>query len=144
LAASRPADPPEPVGYKVAPEGIVVSGIFRGPDGPIVVINNQFLKVGQTFDQIKVTRIDDYAVELEQDGQRFLVSLSSSSSTPRTETPAETPAAEEPPPPPRASPRTHVPPGEEQPTPAATPPPAPPAKPAKTKGAWPPAPPKFN
>ena len=81
-APARAATPVKPqptqtVGYKVAPAGIVVSAILHGPNGPLAMINNQSVTVGQTVGQAKVTRIDEFAVEMEEDGQRFLVSLSS-------------------------------------------------------------------
>jgi hypothetical protein len=112
--AASPAPGPKNIGYKVAPEGIVVSAIMHGTDGPIAVINNQFMKVGQTVGQAKVLRINEFAVEMEEDGQRFLVSLSSGA---RAATEREEPAAEEP---------------EATPAPTATPAPAP-APPAPGK-----------
>jgi hypothetical protein len=130
---------PERIGYKVAPEGIVVSGIIRGPGGPVAVINNQFLKVGQTFDQTKVIRIDEYAVELEEGGQRFLVSLSSAPA--RAAPVKEESADEEPPPPPKAAPKVSP---VKAPRADANAAPTPASKPAKPKVPWHPTPPSFN
>jgi hypothetical protein len=135
--AAAPAAATEPVGYKVAPDGIVISGIFRGPSGPIAVINNQFLKVGQSFDQYKVTKIDEYAVELEEAGQRFLVSLSSAPARAAPEKDAS--AEDDPPPPPKPAPKAaKVQPPDATAAPSAT------SRPVRTRGSKPPVPPTFN
>jgi hypothetical protein len=62
--------------FRVAPPGISVSGIIQGPEGPVAMINNRIVVVGDTVNKHKVVRIGKTSVELERDGKRFLVGIS--------------------------------------------------------------------
>ncbi len=57
--------------------GIRLGGIMRGADGKIALINNRSVKVGQTVNNAKVVHIGDFSVEVELDGKRYLVAISS-------------------------------------------------------------------
>ena len=52
---------------------------MRGPAGPVAIINNRTVKVGQTVNDAKVIRIEQFAVELELKGRRFMVGVASPS-----------------------------------------------------------------
>jgi len=91
------------VGYS-NPSGIVVSAILRGRDGPVALINKEFCRPGGTVGGATVVRIGESWVELEQDGQRFQVSVSSAAPPP------EPAAADEPDAAPAETPREPTPP----------------------------------
>ncbi len=90
---SQPAAPPpesRTVAFGVAPPGIVLSCIMRGPKGCIAIINNRAVKVGHMVEDATVVRIDQFSVELERKGRRFLLGIA----TPRGTSSQETPPAE--------------------------------------------------
>ncbi|GAG45486.1 unnamed protein product [marine sediment metagenome] len=81
---------------KLSAAGIKVSGIMRGLGGPVAIINNRFIAVGKTIGKAKVVRIGQFSVELEIDGERFLIGVSAPSTyePPREEPAEDKPAAD--------------------------------------------------
>lgn len=79
--ATRPSAPARKAvsAFGVCPPGIVLSCIMRGPAGPVAIINNRTVKVGQTVNDAKVIRIEQFAVELELKGRRFMIGVASPS-----------------------------------------------------------------
>jgi len=75
-----PAEEATPA-FEVNPNGIALSGILRGPNGAIAVINNRPVTEGEVVRGAKVVRIGSSFVEFERNGRRFLVGVSSSLST---------------------------------------------------------------
>ncbi|KPK78912.1 MAG: hypothetical protein AMJ81_14450 [Phycisphaerae bacterium SM23_33] len=100
LGQPRHAVPPKPggkkraSGWEVSPAGIQVSCIMRGPSGPVAIINNRLLGVGKTIDKAKIVRIEEFGVEIELEGRRFLIGVSSpgSSAPPQLEPAEDKPA----------------------------------------------------
>ncbi len=58
--------------------GIKLGGIMSGHDGKVAIINNRSVKVGQTVDNAKLVHIGDFSVEVELNGKRYLIGISSS------------------------------------------------------------------
>jgi len=59
---------------------------MHGSGRPVAIINNRSVKVGQTVNNAKVIRISQFSVELERDGQRFLVGVSTPAARRQSET----------------------------------------------------------
>mgnify|MGYP005679559407 CR=1 FL=1 len=60
------------------PPGFSLSGVFTGPDGkPLAVVNDRSVAEGDTVNGAKVIRIGNFSVEMELEGKRFSVSVSS-------------------------------------------------------------------
>jgi hypothetical protein len=76
----RPSPPPPKpaLTHKTSVPGIQVSGIMRGPDGNMAIINNRFVRCGATVGQAKIITINQMSVEIELDGQRILLGVSTS------------------------------------------------------------------
>lgn len=71
----------------VAPSrlGLRLGGIMRGSNGNIALINNRSVRVGQTVNNAKIVHIGDFSVEVELDGKRYLVAISSAPHEPSDE-----------------------------------------------------------
>ncbi len=54
---------------------IELAGIMRGPDGKVALINNRFVKVGQTVNNAKIVKIRNFSVEVQFEGQVFLIGI---------------------------------------------------------------------
>jgi len=67
----RPAPAP-----KVPPPELKLSGIMRGPDGRMAILNGQFVSEGSVVNRARVVRIGEFSVEAEYRGQRFVVGVS--------------------------------------------------------------------
>jgi hypothetical protein len=81
-APSKPAagtQPAKPVDrqYRPCPAGIRLTGIVQQAGRKVACINGKFRDVGDTVYGAKVVEIKDLSVEMEQDGQRFLVGFGS-------------------------------------------------------------------
>jgi hypothetical protein len=75
-AQTQPAKPVEPQ-YRPCPAGIRLTGIVQQAGRKVACINGKFRDVGDTVYGAKVVEIKDLSVEMEQDGQRFLVGFGS-------------------------------------------------------------------
>lgn len=80
LAIAEPDKTLPPTQWRDCPSGILLSGILRGTQGPVAIINDRPLVVGKSVDGATLVRIADYSVEMELDGQHFLVGVSSTQS----------------------------------------------------------------
>lgn len=66
--------PSEPVvKYREPPAGMHLTCVLQGPDGYQALINNEMIGVGETIDGAKVLRISERSVEMELDGERFIL-----------------------------------------------------------------------
>ncbi len=88
--AKKPPTQPEPILHSGPPD-LLVSCIMRGLGGPTAIINGVPVSEGDTVKGVKVVRIGDFSVEVEHNGQRFLLGTS----TPRTQTPRRNDTDEE-------------------------------------------------
>jgi len=68
----RPAPPPAP---KPRESDFKLSGIMRGPDGTVAIINGRYVRVGQTVSGAKVVNIGRHSVELQAGGQRLIIQM---------------------------------------------------------------------
>ena len=82
-AAKRPPAPAR----KVSPPELRLSGIMRGPDGHMAIINDRFVSEGSLIEGARVVRIDDFTVQIDYRRERFVLGVSSPK--PRRAGPAE-------------------------------------------------------
>jgi len=73
-APPQPTPPPAPK-PKLRESDFKLSGIMRGPDGTVAIINGRYVRVGQTVSGAKVVNIGHHSVELEADGQRLIIQM---------------------------------------------------------------------
>jgi hypothetical protein len=66
--------------YRDCPPGFALSGVVQTPQGLMANINNIFLPVGGTVNKATVVAIRDYSVEMELEGQRFVLGIGSTPS----------------------------------------------------------------
>lgn len=62
--------------YITCPAGFRLAGVFNTPTGKLANINGQFLAVGDDVNGARIVEINNFAVELERQGMRFLLSTS--------------------------------------------------------------------
>jgi len=82
IAPSKPtagAEPAKPLErqYRPCPSGIRLTGIVQQAGRKVACINGKFRDVGDRVCGATVVEIKDLSVEMEQDGQRFLVGFGS-------------------------------------------------------------------
>jgi hypothetical protein len=63
--------------YRPCPPGIKLTGIVQQAGRKVACINGKFRDVGDMIYGARVVEIKDLSVEMEQDGQRFLVGFGS-------------------------------------------------------------------
>ena len=63
--------------YVSAPAGLKVTGIVQLANGKYANINGYFVTIGEVVEGARVVRILDFAVEMERDGDYFLVGVNS-------------------------------------------------------------------
>lgn len=121
--ATAPAAQPE-YKFRQPPPGIRVSAIINTPTGQVATINDRMVKVGGTISGCKLVVIREFSVEMEVDGERFILGISSDQSS-ASEEPTDEDQPAEPTPAPKAKPGKHKPAasqpadGEEEPADAA-------------------------
>ncbi len=69
------------VAYRTSPDWLSLKGIMIGPRGGCALINNRAIKVGGSIGGATVIAVLPRTVEMELDGERFLLHLGSSSSS---------------------------------------------------------------
>ena len=69
---SKPT-PPRPVQYRPAPPDVHLTAIFVRTKGSFCAVNGRFVRVGDTIERCKVVAIYRRFVEMEKNGQRFLL-----------------------------------------------------------------------
>jgi len=89
--APKPEYKERPIKYRPCPAGLKLSGIIRQPGYIKANINGKFVGVGQRIKGAKVIEIKEFSVEMELDGERFLLGFgpsitSSGSSNHKTDT----------------------------------------------------------
>jgi hypothetical protein len=68
--------------YRSCPPGLVLNGVVRCPEGLLANISGRFVPVGGTVNNAVVVGIKEYSVEMEIDGQRFLLGINASAPPP--------------------------------------------------------------
>lgn len=71
--------------FRQPPDGISLSGIINCSDGAYASINGRMVKAGSVINGAKLIAVHDYSVEMELDGQRFVLGIGTGSSTPQKE-----------------------------------------------------------
>jgi hypothetical protein len=99
--ASAPASQPV-VRYRLCPPGIRLTTIIQQSGGNLAHINGRLVHVGQMVRGAQVMAIHDTTVEMELDGERFIVGFGTNAPPPPEDedldavpAPADQPAAEE-------------------------------------------------
>ncbi|MFB3891300.1 MAG: hypothetical protein ACE15C_04675 [Phycisphaerae bacterium] len=64
-----------PIKYRECPPGIRLSGIIACSDGAYACLNDKMVKVGGVVNGAKVVAVGDFSVEMELDGERFIVGV---------------------------------------------------------------------
>jgi len=74
--AQPPSAPVEPAPQPEAgPESFRLTGIMRGPDGAVAIINGNFVRLGDTIAGARIVRIAKYEVELQTGQGRFKIGM---------------------------------------------------------------------
>ena len=98
-SATKPAktDQAGQVTYREPPSGLSLRGVVHAPDGLLANINSTFVPVGGMVNKAKVIAINDYSVEMELAGQRFVLGIGSAAPAVERESEAAeaSPAADE-------------------------------------------------
>ena len=71
--------------FRQPPEGISLSGVINCSDGAYASINGRMVKAGSVINGARLIAVRDYSVEMELDGQRFILGIGTGSSTPQKE-----------------------------------------------------------
>jgi len=92
--APAPTPPPAPDPRPASPPPeLSVSCIMRGLNGPVAIIDGRAVHIGQKVHGVKVVRIGDFSIEIEHQGKRSTIGISSPPSAAPTEAdPATQPA----------------------------------------------------
>jgi hypothetical protein len=72
------------VTYREVPSGFKLGGIINCPDGAYASINDRLVKAGGVVNGAKVIQVRDFSVEMEVEGQRFILAIGADT-TPTTE-----------------------------------------------------------
>ena len=72
---TEPAADPQEGGVVVRGRDYRLSGIMKGADGDVAIINGKFAGVGETVDGARVVNIRRHSVELDLDGQKIVVQM---------------------------------------------------------------------
>jgi MSHA biogenesis protein MshK len=72
-AVTRPADSAE--GPAVKDGSYKLTGIMRGPDGSVAVINGEIVKVGETVGDAKVIKINTNSVLIDDGGKKITLRM---------------------------------------------------------------------
>ncbi|MFA6134306.1 MAG: hypothetical protein WC869_09870 [Phycisphaerae bacterium] len=95
--ATKPvtADKTGQVTYREPPGGLSLRGVVHAPDGLLANINSTFVPVGGVVNNAKIIAINDYSVEMELAGQRFVLGIGSAAPAVESEAAEPPPAADE-------------------------------------------------
>lgn len=70
-----PAEPKVPEGYQPCPPGFDLTCILKSGASRWAIINGQIVDIGQTVNEAKVLRIFPESVEMELNGERFMLHI---------------------------------------------------------------------
>jgi len=74
--AEQPSAPVEPAPQTEAQAASFrLTGVMRGPDGAVAIINGRFVKLGDSIGGAKVVRIGKYEVELQRGQEQFKIGM---------------------------------------------------------------------
>lgn len=86
--ATQPAGPAPKV-YIACPGDIRLTGIIRQQGGGFANINGRYVTIGDAVKGAKLIAIREFSVEMERDGEFFVVGVAAATATPDEDTPEE-------------------------------------------------------
>ena len=75
MQTPSPTPTPAPIKYSECPPGLRLSGIIASSDGAYACLNDRMVKAGGVVNGAKVVAVRDFNVEMELDGERFIVPI---------------------------------------------------------------------